>query len=145
MFSPFSTGLRQQQKILACFVPWSSNSKMFSPLALNTSYFLKEHQWTFEPFVNSCVWVPQLSSVSKDGSQNHTVTAGKGSNMQNMLENWRFRRNGGFFWRTVLSLTEQNKQRDSRTTTKQKQSWIIQVTTHSIKNQGCTNFWMGLF
>ncbi len=26
-----------------------------------------------------------------------------------------------------------------------KQSWIIQVTTHSIKNQGVPNFWMGLF
>jgi len=28
-----------------------------------------------------------LPSVRKDGLQNHTVTAGKGSNMQKMLKN----------------------------------------------------------
>ncbi len=33
-------------------------------------------------FCNSCKWVPQLSSVWKDGSQNHTVIVGKGSNTQ---------------------------------------------------------------
>ncbi len=33
-------------------------------------------------FCNSCIWVPQLSSVWKDGSQNHTVIVGKGSNTQ---------------------------------------------------------------
>ncbi len=53
-------------------------------------------------FFNSCVWVPQLSSVWKDGSQNHTVTAGKGSEDS--------AGHGGCFWRTVLSLTVQNKQ-----------------------------------
>jgi len=33
-------------------------------------------------FCNSCKWVPQLSSVWKDGSQNNTVIVGKGSNTQ---------------------------------------------------------------
>ncbi len=33
-------------------------------------------------FCKSYAWVPQLSSVLKDGFQNHTVNVGKGSNMQ---------------------------------------------------------------
>ncbi len=33
-------------------------------------------------FCNSCIWVPQLSSVWNDGSQNHTVIVEKGSNTQ---------------------------------------------------------------
>ncbi len=77
--------------------------------SLNASGFFLEHRWMFEPFL-IVVWVPQSSSVWEDGSQNHTVTAGKGSNMQKMLENWRFLGHGGLFWRTVLSLTVLNKQ-----------------------------------
>jgi len=49
-------------------------------------------------FCNSCVWVPQLSSVWKYGYQNYTATALKGSNMQKMLENQRMCRT----WRIVL-------------------------------------------
>ncbi len=63
--------------------------------------------WTF---FNSCVWVHQLSSVWKDGSQNHTVTAGKGSNMQKCWKTAESTERGGFVWRTVLSSTVQNKQ-----------------------------------
>jgi len=42
--------------------------------------------WTF---FNICVWVPQLSSVWKDGSQNPTVTAGKGSKICRFFRTWR--------------------------------------------------------
>ncbi len=58
---------------------------------------------------------------------------------------------GGFFWRTVLSLTVQNKQwtheqpSQNKKTAMNHQSWIIQLTTHRIKNQGFLNFWMRLF
>ncbi len=50
--------------------------------ALNGFSFwsIGEHHWIF---CNSCKWVPQLSSVWKYGSQNHTVIVGKGSNTQN--------------------------------------------------------------
>ncbi len=67
--------------------------------------------------------VPQLSSVWKDGSQNHKVTAGKGSNMQKMLENWIICRT----WRISLKNSSQlncsEQTRDSWTTiTKQKKN-----------------------
>ncbi len=61
-------------------------------------------------FCNSCVWVPQFSSVWNDGSQNHTVNVGKGSNTQKMLENQRMCGAGGFFWRTAGSWTAQDQQ-----------------------------------
>ncbi len=85
----------------ACYFLFSTVlSKMFpSGASVNV--------WTF---FNSCVWVHQLSSVWKDGSQNHTVTAGKGSNMQRCWKTEESAGHGGFFWRTVLSLTIQNKQ-----------------------------------
>ncbi len=38
------------------------------------------------------------------------VTAGKGSNMEKILETEESAGPGGYFWRTVLSLTVQNKQ-----------------------------------
>ncbi len=85
--------------------------KSFHPPALNASCFLLEHQWMFEPFlIVLIVWVHQLSSVWKDGSQNHTVTAGKGSNMQKCWKTAESTERGGFVWRTVLSSTVQNKQ-----------------------------------
>ncbi len=50
--------------------------------------FLLEHQWMLKPFVIVVYyWVPQLSSVWKDGSQNRILE--KSSNMQNMPENQR--------------------------------------------------------
>ncbi len=54
--------------------------------------------------------------------------------------------NGGNFWRTVLSLTVQNKQGTHEQTSQNKKKRCgNQVTTHSIKNQAFPNFWMGLF
>ncbi len=69
----------------------------------------------FEPFFNSCVWVPQLKRwISKSYS----------SNMQKMLETWRFRRT----WRIILKNSSQfncsEQTRDSSTKiTKQKRSF----------------------
>ncbi len=72
-------------------------------------------------FFNSCVWVHQLSSVWKDGSQNHTVTAGKGSNIQKMLENWRICRTWRIFLKNRAQFNCSEQTRDSWTTnTKQK-------------------------
>jgi len=64
-------------------------------------YSLQKHQWIFKPFLNSYVWVPQLSSVRIDESQNHTVTAGNGSNMHKMLENWRICRTWRIFLKNI--------------------------------------------
>ncbi len=106
----------------------------FHPQALNAPCFLLEHQGMFKPFL--IVVFESLSSpqCEKDGSQNHTVTARKGSNKQKMLKDWRFRRT----WRIILKNRAQfycsEQTRDSWTIiTKQKQSWIIQGNTHSIK------------
>ncbi len=90
-------------------LPWSSIQKVFTPrLLMHRVSF-----WSISECLNlfnSCVWVPQLSSVWKDGSQNHTVTAGKGSNMQKCWKTAESTERGGFVWRTVLSSTVQNKQ-----------------------------------
>ncbi len=143
----------KQQKILACFpedklstnLPWSSNSKSFQPPLLMHRVFF----WSISECLNlfnSCVWVHQLSSVWKDGSQNHTVTAGKGSNMQKCWKTAESTERGGFVWRTVLSSNCSEQTRDSWTTnTKQKTVLDHPVTSHSIKNQGFPNFWRGLF
>ncbi len=103
-------------------LPWSSNSKVFnSQLLMHRVFFWSISEcWTF---FNSCVWVHQLSSVWKDESQNHTVTAGKGSNMQKCWENCRIYRT----WRICLKNSAQfncsEQTRDSWTTnTKQKNS-----------------------
>ncbi len=90
-------------------LPWSSNSKSFHPRLLMHRVFFWSTIECLNLF-NSCVWVHQLSSVWKDGSQNHTVTAGKGSNMQKCWKTAESTERGGFVWRTVLSSTVQNKQ-----------------------------------
>ncbi len=59
IFFPFSTALRKQQKILACFPEDKLSTiyldlqiqKVFYPPALNASCVLLEHQWMFEPFL----------------------------------------------------------------------------------------------
>ena len=86
---------------------------------------------------SSCVWIP----VWKDGSQNHTITASKESNMQKMLEKQRMCRSWRIFLKTIGQFNCSG-QRDSWTTItknkkkqKTKQLWIIQAMTHSIKNQ----------
>ncbi len=50
--------------------------------------------WTF---CNSCIWVPQLSLVWKDGSENDTVIVGKGSNTQKCCKTKEFVEPEGFF------------------------------------------------
>ncbi len=118
IFFPFiTTALRKQQKILACF-PEDKLSTIYLDLQIQKVFTprLLMHRVSFwsisECFnlFNSCVWVHQLSSVWKDGSQNHTVTAGKGSNMQKCWKTAESTERGGFVWRTVLSSTVQNKQ-----------------------------------
>lgn len=56
---------------------------------------------------NSCVWISQLSLMWKDSSSNHTITAGKKTNMQGILEKQRlcrtrriFQKNSGQINRT---------------------------------------------
>ncbi len=113
---PFSTALRKQQKILACF-PEDKLSTIYLDLQIHppphrllmrrVSSGASVNVWTF---FNSCVWVPQLSSVWKDGSKI----------IQSLLEwvqickiCWKTEASaghGGFFWRTVIRLTIQNKQ-----------------------------------
>ncbi len=61
-------------------------------------------------FCNSCIWVPQLSSVWKYRSQNHTVIVGKGSNTQKCWKTKELVWAEGFIWRTADSLTVQDKQ-----------------------------------
>ncbi len=58
-FFPFSTALRKQQKILACFPEDKLSTiyldlqiqKVFTPRLLMHRVFLLEHQWMFEPFL----------------------------------------------------------------------------------------------
>ncbi len=114
----------------------------FHPPGLNASCFFLEHQWMFEHVFNSCVWVPQLSSVWKDGSQNHShcwkgfkyaKDAVKLKNLQDMVLRTSL----------ALSLTVQNKQGTHEQPSLN--SLGSSRYTHSIKNQRGTNFWMGLF
>ncbi len=103
---------------------WKSSScfKSFQQPALNASCVLLEHQWMFEPFlivVFESINCPQCERWIS----NHTVTAGKGSNMQKCWKTAESTERGGFVWRTVLSSNCSEQTRDSWTTnTKQKNS-----------------------
>ncbi len=119
-------------------LPWSSS---LHPPALNALLPSWASVKVFTLY-SSYVLVPQLSSMWKDGSQNHTVTFGKGSNMQKMLENQRMCRSWRIFLKNSRQLSFSGPTRVSRTTiTAQKQSWIIQKRRHGIKIQACVNFW----
>ncbi len=69
---------RRQRKLNS---HWSWNVKSFHPLARNAWFFLSGASVSIWILCNSCIRVPQLSSVWKDGSQNNTVIVGKGSNL----------------------------------------------------------------
>ncbi len=132
-FFPFSTALPKQQKILACF-PEDKLSTIYLDLQIQKVFTprLLMHRISFWSITecfnlfNSCVWVPQLSSVWKDGSQNHTVTAVRVQIYKRCWKTEDSAEHGGFFWRTVLSLTVQNKQgTHEQPSQNKKQSWII--------------------
>ncbi len=78
-------------------------------------------------FCNSCIWVPQFSSVWKDWSQNHTVIVGKGSNTQTY---WKTKFVGAeeFFW-TAGNVSVQDKQETYEQLSHKKTQLWIQVTT----------------
>ncbi len=98
----------------------------------------------FEPFlivVFESINCPQC----ENGSQNHTVTAG---NMQKYIQ---ICKNAGKLQnlQNVEDLSEEqcsvqlfrtNKGLMNNQHKTKEQSWIIQVTSHSIKNQGFPNF-----
>ncbi len=83
---------------------------MFSRPDSQYMFFSSEASVSVWIFCNSWIWIPQLSSMCKDGSQNHTVIIGKGSNTQKWWKTKEFMGPEGYFWRTAGSLTVQDKQ-----------------------------------
>uniref|UniRef100_A0A672KR47 Nck-associated protein 1 n=1 Tax=Sinocyclocheilus grahami TaxID=75366 RepID=A0A672KR47_SINGR len=73
---------------------------------------LLEYQYIFT-FCNSYARVPQLSSVLKDGFQNHTVNVGKGSNVQMLRENQIMCRSWRIFLKNCRLLNSSGQARDS--------------------------------
>ncbi len=127
---PFSTALRKQQKILACF-PEDKLSTIYLDLqihpppptpALNASCVLLEHQWMFEPFlivVFESLNCPQCEKMDLKIRQSLL------ERVQICKRCWKTEESaghGGFFWRTVLSSTVQNKQGTHEQPTQNKQT-----------------------
>ncbi len=112
------------------------------PPALNASCVLLEHQWMFEPFLIVVFESINCPQCEKDGSQNHTVTAGKVQicknagklqNLQNVEDLSEEQCSVQLFKTNKGLMNNQHKTKEH--------SWIIpQVTSHSIKNQGFPNF-----
>ncbi len=110
-------------------LPWSSNSKNVHPPALNASCFLLEHQWMFEPFL-----IIVFESLSCPPGEKMDLKI-----IQSLLERVQIPKiccktgesagHGGFFWRTEISLTVQNKQGTHEQPQKKKQTWIIRNHT----------------
>ncbi len=116
-FLPILSTLRKQQKILGCFPEDKliqmyldlQIQKVFTPPALNASCFLLEHQWMFEPFL-----IIVFESLSCPPGEKMDLKI-----IQSLLERVQIPKiyckpgesagHGGFFWRTVFSLTVQNK------------------------------------
>ncbi len=89
----------------------------------------------------SCVWVHQFSSVWKDGSQNHTVTAGKVQicknagklqNLQNVEDLSEEQCSVQLFRTNKGLMNNQHKTKE--------QSWIIQVTHTVLRTKGSQTF-----
>ncbi len=127
IFFFFGTGHKKLYKYLKCFSEDKICTiyrdhpiqKVYTPQAQCLMHCVTVFSKYFH-LIYSYVWVPQLSSVWKDGSQNHAVTFGKGSNLQKKLENQRMCRS----WKICLNNSEcSGPTRDSWTTiTKQKDS-----------------------
>ncbi len=127
-------------------LPWSSNSKSFHPPALNASCVLLEHQWMFEPFlivVFESINCPQCEKMDLKIIQSLLErvqickNAGKLQNLQNVEDLSEEQCSVQLFRTNKGLMNNQHKTKE--------QSWIIRVTSHSIKNQGFPNFWRGLF
>ncbi len=127
-------------------LPWSSNSKSFHPPALNASCFLLEHQWMFEPLlivVFESINCPQCEKMDLKIIQSLLErvqickNAGKLQNLQNVEDLSEEQCSVQLFRTNKGLMNNQHKTKE--------QSWIIHVTSHSIKNQGFPNFWRGLF
>ncbi len=127
-------------------LPWSSNSKSFYPPALNASCVLLEHQWMFEPFlivVFESINCPQCEKMDLKIIQSLLErvqickNVGKLQNLQNVEDLSEEQCSVQLFRTNKGLMNNQHKTKE--------QSWIIQVTSHSIKNQGFPNFWRGLF
>ncbi len=94
----------------------------------------------FEPFFNSVFESINCLSVKRWISKSYSH-CWKGFKYAKMLENCRIYRT----WRICLKnssvqLFRTNKGTHEQPTQNKRQSWIIQVTSHSIKNQGFPNF-----
>ncbi len=113
---------------------------------LNASCFLLEHQWMFEPFlivVFESINCPQCEKMDLKIIQSLLErvqickNAGKLQNLQNVEDLSEEQCSVQLFRTNKGLMNNQHKTKE--------QSWIIQVTSHSIKNQGFPNFWRGLF
>ncbi len=78
--------------------------------ALNASCFLLEHRWIFEPFL---IVVFESLNCTQCEKMDLKITQSLLERVQIYKRCWKTAEcagAGGFFWRTVLSLTAQNKQ-----------------------------------
>ncbi len=126
-------------------LPWSSNSKSFHPRLLMHRVFF----WSISECLNlfnSCVEsinCPQCEKMDLKIIQSLLETvqicknAGKLQNLQNVEDLSEEQCSVQLFRTNKGLMNNQHKTKE--------QSWIIQVTSHSIKNQGFPNFWRGLF
>ncbi len=120
--------------------------KSFQQPALNASCVLLEHQWMFEPFlivVFESINCPQCEKMDLKIIQSLLErvqickNAGKLQNLQNVEDLSEEQCSVQLFRTNKGLMNNQHKTKE--------QSWIILVTSHSIKNQGFPNFWRGLF
>ncbi len=155
IFFSFITALRKQQKILACFPEDKLSTiyldlqiqKVFPPRLLMHFFLnvLLEHQWMFEPFlfVFESINCPQCEKMDLKIIQSLLErvqickNAGKLQNLQNVEDLSEEQCSVQLFRTNKGLMNNQHKTKE--------QSWIIQVTSHSIKNQGFPNFWRELF
>ncbi len=80
IFFSFSAALQRLQKIVTCFpedkisyiYPDLQIQKVFTPHLLMHVFFPSGASVSVCTFCNSYIWVPQMSSVWKDASQNHS-------------------------------------------------------------------------
>ncbi len=154
IFFSIYTALRKQQKILACFPEDKLSTiyldlqiqKVFTPRLLMHRVFFWSISECLNLFNSLCL-SPSIVLSVKRWISNHTVTAGKGFKYAKMLEKLQNLQNVEDLSEEQCSvqLFRTNKGLMNNQHKTKEQSWIIQVTSHSIKKPRVPKLWRGLF
>ncbi len=122
-------------------LPCSKIKKSFHPPALNALYFLLDYQWLFEALL---IVVFESLNCPQCEKMDLKIIPSLLERVQICRRCWKTEDSaghGGFFWRTALNLTVQNKTRDSWTTIRKQKTVMDHPGNHTVlRTKGSQTF-----